>query len=425
MEPHPFWISTTALPTLPNRNINIIFESTTLYYSIAPISYTTDVTSSIPYRDATVSQNSMSGERFSSFSTNMCLNQSKSSGNDETFNDDDPWNKCSESTEMLKFFLSNTDDSQANVATQQLHLSSDMQSNVVPQPLPLSSTMQANTTTRRLPSSSNLQTNRTVQKLPPPSVEHRRSNKLSQPLPLSSTIQTNVTAQPLRLSSNSNSCANVVLRRLPISSNLQTTQSLSLQAVKLLQTSDEFQLNLPLIQKMRMLHDQATHHARLAQDSWEEARAIAAYLNMPPPPLPDAVDFMTYSYLKHQKQWNLTKNANEQENIKPRLLNVKNSAPLSDLQSISKRIKPSSNANSSPNSNFNQLPFKISRLEKNVCKYTNAKFRTNRTEKTVKKNFIFLSSITQMLMKLTQREMRLDHLKCLRLFHFPCKYCDG
>ncbi|VDM91477.1 unnamed protein product [Litomosoides sigmodontis] len=388
MEPHPYCISaTSSFSIVLNPGTDIIPESTTLYYSLAPISYATYVTSSIPYQNTTVSQNNVSEEQFSPFSTDIYLNQSISSSNEEALNDHCPWNRRNESTEMFNFPLRNADDShsQASVATerQQSPLSSDLQPNAELQPLPLSSFVtQANITSQHLSPSFKLQRRRTSQQLMLSSVEQPQANSMSQPLPRSSIIQTNITAQQLRLSSNSRPRGNVVLRRLPISSNLQAAQSP--QSGKFSQTSNGFKCNLPLIHKMRMLHDRATRHARLAQDSWEEAGEIAAYLNVPPPPLPDAIDFMTHSYLKYQKQWNLTKNVDEQENIKPRLpkiVRAKNFTSLSDLQSNSRRTKPSSNANSPSNSNFNQLPLKMSGMEKSVHVYTtSANFQANRSE---------------------------------------------
>ncbi|VDN95823.1 unnamed protein product [Brugia pahangi] len=114
------------------------------------------------------------------------------------------------------------------------------------------------------------------------------------------------------------------------------TQSLSLPSTKSLQGTDEFQKNLSSIHKIRLLHDQATHYARLAQDAWEEARAIASSLNMPPPSLPDAVDLMTHNYLKYRKQWNSLKTVEERENITPNLSqagNLENPVSLSRFQS--------------------------------------------------------------------------------------------
>ncbi|CAG9529857.1 unnamed protein product [Cercopithifilaria johnstoni] len=506
MEQHPFYIPTIiALPTLPNSSSDITFESTTLYYSVAPISYTINVTSSNPYRDGIVNEANVSRERLYPLSTDICLNQNESSNNDKEFNDGNLWKNC-RSTEMLKYSLNNTNDSQTNIAPQQSLLSSNLRSNVVLQLLPLSSTMQANTTIQPLPSSSTLQANCAVQRLPLssnqqlnplqplplsstiqantmiqllPSSSTPQTNRAvsssqqlkvtSQPLPLSSTIQANtmiqllpssstpqtnravsssqqlkVTLQPTPLSSTmqantmiqllpssstpqtnravssnqqlkvtlqptslssamqadvttlqlplcSSPQVNVALLQLPTSSNLQTniaTQSFSLPSTKFLQATDEFQQNSPLIKKIRLLHDQATHHARLAQDAWEEARAIAVSLNMPPPSLPDAVDFMTHNYLKYQKQWNLVKNADEQENVKPglsKIVKVENStSSLLGHQSISKRIKPpSSTANSTSDSNFNKLPSKMSRMEKNVCKYVSTEFTTNMTSEMI------------------------------------------
>ncbi|VBB33300.1 unnamed protein product [Acanthocheilonema viteae] len=472
MEPHPFFIPTTIkLATLPNSNIDTNFETTTLHYSTAPISYAIDVTSNIPYRDAISGENNMS-----LLSIDTSFNQGYSSNNEE-YSDDDPWKNYNESKEM-KYLVCNANDLQANVAAQQLPLSSNRQSNAEPQPLLLSSTVRANSTTQQLPLSPTLQTNRAAQQLPLssnrqskaepkplllsstvransttqqlplsptlqtnraaqqlPLSSNRQSNAEPQPLllsstvransttqqlPLSPTLQTNRAAQQLPLSSNRQSKAepqplplssatqantttrhlslcyipqmNVAQLRLPTTSNLQaniTTQSLSLPSAKFLQTTDEFQQHLSPIQKIRFLHDKATHYARLAQDAWEEARTIAASLNMPPPSLPDAVDFMTHSYLKYQKQWNLKRNVDEQENIKPylsKIHNMENSASsLSDLQSISKstRRKPSLNTNSASDSNFNQLPSKMSRVEKSVCKYVSAKFTTNLTTKTI------------------------------------------
>uniref|UniRef100_A0AAF5Q359 Uncharacterized protein n=2 Tax=Wuchereria bancrofti TaxID=6293 RepID=A0AAF5Q359_WUCBA len=267
-------------------------------------------------------------------------------------------------------------DLQVDIAAQQLSLPPNMKTNVAAQRLPLSS-LQTQVVAQQLPSCSKLLVN-----VPP------------QRLPSSSAVQSSVTTQQLLLRSNQQ--AKVPLQQLPLSSNLHEktkTQSLSLPSTKSLQATDEFQQNLSFIHKIRLLHDKATHYARLAQDAWEEARAIASSLNMPPPSLPDAVDFMTHNYLKYRKQWTLLKRAEERENITPNLsqvVNLGNSVspqPIllspSRFQSISKWVKPSRNTNSVLDPNFSKLPTKMSRVEEDVCRNADAKLVINVAEEMI------------------------------------------
>ncbi|VDO46455.1 unnamed protein product, partial [Brugia timori] len=75
-------------PVACSKNVlDISFESTTVYYSVAPISYAIDVSSSIPYRDVITSENSALSQQISTFSTNACSNVS---GNAEERYDDAP-----------------------------------------------------------------------------------------------------------------------------------------------------------------------------------------------------------------------------------------------------------------------------------------------------------------------------------------------
>ncbi|KAK6105731.1 hypothetical protein QQG55_21425 [Brugia pahangi] len=357
MESHPFTPPATTLTALSTSVLDVSFESTTVYYSVAPISYTIDVSSSIPYRDVITSENSALSQQISTFSTNACSNVS---GNAEERYDDILSDICNESTaEMLQLHRI-CRDLQIDTAAQQLLLSpTNMKVNVAAQRLPLSS-LQTQVVTQQLPSCS---------KLP--------VNVPSQSLPSSSTVQSNVTAQQLLLPSNQHE--KIPPQQLPLSSNLHEkteTQSLSLPSTKSLQGTDEFQKNLSSIHKIRLLHDQATHYARLAQDAWEEARAIASSLNMPPPSLPDAVDLMTHNYLKYRKQWNSLKTVEERENITPNLSqagNLENPVSLSRFQSISKWVKPTRSTSSVLDPNFNKLPTKISRIEEDFCRNANAK----------------------------------------------------
>ncbi|EFO16434.2 hypothetical protein LOAG_12072 [Loa loa] len=193
--------------------------------------------------------------------------------------------------------------------------------------LPLSSTLQTTVAAQQLPLSSTLQTNAVLQRLP-----------------LSSVLQANVTPQQLLPPSNPQT--KVAAQRLLLPSNLlhakTTTQSPSLPCTKSLQAINEFQQNLLYLRKIRLLQDQATHYARLAQDAWEEARAIASSLDIPPPSLPDAIDFMTHNYLKYRKEWNLSKKAEEQENIKPclsQIVDLENSVSSHAIVSLSSGIQ--------------------------------------------------------------------------------------
>ncbi|VDM15062.1 unnamed protein product, partial [Wuchereria bancrofti] len=200
MESHPFVSPATTLAALSTSTLDISFESTTVYYSVAPISYTIDVSSSIPYRDVIISENSVLSEQISTFSTNACSNVNNLSGNAEERYDDAPSNICNESTTEMLQLHHISGDLQVDIAAQQLSLPPNMKTNVAAQRLPLSS-LQTQVVAQQLPSCSKLLVN-----VPP------------QRLPSSSAVQSSVTTQQLLLRSNQQ--AKVPLQQLPLSSNL-------------------------------------------------------------------------------------------------------------------------------------------------------------------------------------------------------------
>ncbi|KAM3721720.1 Non-reducing polyketide synthase Preu3 [Dirofilaria immitis] len=353
MEPHPWVSAVTTFTTLSSSTIDISFDSTTTaYYTVIPISYAIDMNSDIPYRDVIMNEDNVSSEQLSQYFTDTCSKASNANHNLEELSDDNSSNNCNESTAetlQLHFPLSADNISRAEGEIQQLSSSSSPESNTAA-----------------------LRTN-------------LESDVAAQRLPLSSILKSNFTAE-----------------RLPLASNLQRNtaiRSLPLHFRKSLQATDDFQQKLPFLRKIRLLNDKATHHARLAQDAWEEARMIAASLNMPPPTLPDAVDFMSYSYTMNRRMWDLSKISGVQRKIEPALsqvINQENLVPSSSiLQSIPTRIKPSakliSPINSVLNSNSNQLPFKISWMKKNACRFKNAKLTKNITAEMIDQQSIVTS----------------------------------
>ncbi|OZC05682.1 hypothetical protein X798_07343 [Onchocerca flexuosa] len=344
MEPHPSIPASTPFTTSTSLTVDICFDSTTtVYYTIAPISYAVDVSSSIPYRDVIASKNNVSSEEIS---PETCSKARNSSDNIEQLSDDNPSKKCNESAPF------NIDsDSQVKDEIQQSPLSSNLETIVSVQRLPLSLRLKPNTTVQRLPLSSILE-------------------------------------------------PNIMTQQLPLASNLKITaiQPLPLHSTKSLQVSDDFQQNLPTLRKIRLLNDKATHYARLAQDAWEEARTIAASLNMPPPTLPDAVDFMSHSYMMKRREWDLPKIADVQERIEPVLSQVvsqecivSSSSSSFILQSIPERIKLSPklilSTNSKSDSNLNQ----VSWMKKNTCRYNNGKVTKNTAAETINQQLITTS----------------------------------
>uniref|UniRef100_A0A8R1TSJ1 Uncharacterized protein n=1 Tax=Onchocerca volvulus TaxID=6282 RepID=A0A8R1TSJ1_ONCVO len=327
MEPHPSIPASTTFTTSTSSTVDFRFDSTTtIYYTVAPISYAVDVSSSIPYRDVIVSNNNVFSEKLSS---ETCSKACHSSDNIEELSDDNPSNKCNESTPL------NADgDSQVKDEIQQLPLSSNLETIVSVQRLPLSFRLKPNIMAQRLPLSCILE-----------------PNIMTQQLPSASNLQINTAIQPLPLHS-----------------------------IKSSQATDDFQHNLPILRKIQLLNDKATHYARLAQDAWEEARTIAASLHMSPTTLPNTVDFMLHSYIMNQREWDLPKIADVQERIEPDLSQVINqesivSSPSSSIfQSIPERIKLSPklilSTNSKSDPDFNQ----VSWMTKNTCRYNNAKF---------------------------------------------------
>ncbi|MCP9256798.1 hypothetical protein DINM_000019, partial [Dirofilaria immitis] len=118
---------------------------------------------------------------------------------------------------------------------------------------------------------------------------------------LRTNLESDVAAQRLPLSSILKS--NFTAERLPLASNLQRNtaiRSLPLHFRKSLQATDDFQQN---------------------------------FLNMPPPTLPDAVDFMSYSYTMNRRMWDLSKISGVQRKIEPALSQIDQQSIVTSPQS--------------------------------------------------------------------------------------------
>ncbi|EFO14198.2 hypothetical protein LOAG_14326 [Loa loa] len=187
MEPHPLIPTATTLTVLSASTIDISFEPTTVYYSIAPISYTV-VSSSIPYRDITVSEDNVSSEQVSPFSTDTYSSTSNPSSSAKELSDDDPWNICNESTtEMLQlkhsFNMSSYSDTNF-VTAQQLLLTPNLQVTTAAQRLSLCSIQHWNVMPQQLLPPSNPQAKIAAQRLLLPSnLLHAKTTTQSPSLP--------------------------------------------------------------------------------------------------------------------------------------------------------------------------------------------------------------------------------------------------